>query len=110
MAVIDLNTFNTLRESTGGDFIVELIDTLVEDLPSQVAQLKDALAAQDADSFRRAAHTLKSNAATFGAHRLTDLARELETMGRENNLDAGNRLQILEEAVTEVIQHLKELK
>lgn len=110
MAVIDLNTFNTLRESTGGDFIVELIDTLVEDLPSQVAQLKDALAAQDADSFRRAAHTLKSNAATFGAHRLTDLARELETMGRENNLDAGNRLQVLEEAVTEVIQHLKELK
>lgn len=110
MAVIDLNTFNTLRESTGGDFIVELIDTLVEDLPSQVAQLKDALAAQDADSFRRAAHTIKSNAATFGAHRLTDLARELETMGRENNLDAGNRLQVLEEAVTEVIQHLKELK
>lgn len=110
MAVIDLNTFNTLRESTGGDFIVELIDTLVEDLPSQVAQLKDALAAQDADSFRRAAHTLKSNAATFGAHRLTDLARELETMGRENNLDTGNRLQVLEEAVTEVIQHLKELK
>lgn len=110
MAVIDLNTFNTLRESTGGDFIVELIDTFLEDLPSQVAQLKDALAAQDADSFRRAAHTLKSNAATFGAHRLTDLARELETMGRENNLDTGNRLQVLEEAVTEVIQHLKELK
>lgn len=110
MAVIDLNTFNTLRESTGGDFIVELIDTLIEDLPSQVAQLKDALAAQDADSFRRAAHTLKSNAATFGAYRLTDLVRELETMGRENNLDTGNRLQVLEEAVTEVIQHLKELK
>ncbi|WKZ41568.1 MAG: Hpt domain-containing protein [Anaerolineales bacterium] len=110
MTVIDLNTFNTLRESTGGDFIMELIDTLIEDLPSQVAQLKDALAAQDADSFRRAAHTLKSNAATFGAYRLTDLARELETMGRENNLDTGNRLQVLEEAVTDVIQHLKELK
>lgn len=110
MSVIDLDTFNALRESMGGDFIVELIDTFLDDLPNQVSQLRDALATRDADSFRRAAHTIKSNAATFGAARLTMLARELETMGRENNLETGDRLQLLEEAVMEVIQHLKELK
>ena len=39
----------------------------------------------DADRFRRAAHSLKSNSNTFGALRLAALARELEL----NGLDAG---------------------
>lgn len=58
---------------------------------------------------RRAAHTLKSNAATFGANELSALARELEMLGRENNLEAGNRLEVLQEAFESVKQQLNEL-
>jgi histidine phosphotransfer protein HptB len=38
-------------------------------------------AAAHADSFRRAAHSLKSNSLTFGASALAALARELELGG-----------------------------
>lgn len=108
--MIDINTFNTLKESTGNDFIIELINTFLEDMPEQVAQLKIAHAAQDAEVFRRAAHTIKSNAATFGANQLAALARDLEMMGRENNLAAGNQLQALEEAAEQVMNELKKLR
>jgi HPt (histidine-containing phosphotransfer) domain-containing protein len=110
MHAIDPTTFDNLKETLGADFIVELIDAFLEDAPVQVRQLKEALAAQDADAFRRAAHTLKSNARTFGAGGLADLSQELETMGRENNLETGNRLEVMEEALAEVVRQLKALR
>src|SRR5688572_11898680 len=110
MTVIELNTFNNLKESTGADFINELIDTFLEDTPMQIQQMKDALIKKDAESFRRAAHTIKSNAATFGATELANLARELEGMGRENKLEIGNSLQFIEEAFQNVKKQLIELR
>ncbi len=110
MSVIDLNTFNLLRETTGAQFVSELIDTFLEDSPNQINQMKKALSSSDSDSFRRAAHTLKSNAATFGALQLASLARELEGMGRGNNLEIGNRLQVLEEAFQKAKSQLIELR
>ncbi|MFM8369738.1 MAG: Hpt domain-containing protein, partial [Chloroflexota bacterium] len=98
MSVLDLNTFNILKESTGEDFIAELIDAFFADTLTQMSDMKSAMAANDAETFRRAAHSLKSNAATFGATDLQALARELEMMGREKNLAVGNRLESLKEA------------
>ena len=110
MSVLDLNTFNTLKESTGADFIPELIDAFIEDAYDQLEQLKTALASNDAETFRRAAHSLKSNAATFGAMELSALARELEMMGRDKNLEAGTRLEVLREAFEKVKNQLNELR
>jgi histidine phosphotransfer protein HptB len=110
MSVINKTTFEALKESTGGDFIVDLIDTFLEDAPVQMEQLKQALTTQDTEAFRRAAHTIKSNAATFGADALAAQARELEALARENHLDAGSQLQALEEAMGLAIQSLKELR
>lgn len=110
MSVIDMNTFNALKEAAGADFIGELIDTFLEDTPGQITTMKNALAAQDADSFRRAAHSLKSNAATFGATGLAGLARELEMLGRENVLEIGNRLEVLQDAFEQVRDQLDGLR
>jgi HPt (histidine-containing phosphotransfer) domain-containing protein len=107
---IDMNTFNALKNSTGADFIGELIGAFLEDAPDSINQMQTALANSDVDSFRRAAHSLKSNAATFGAMELSTLAKELEVMGRENNLNIGNRLQIVEESFRQVESQLKALK
>jgi len=107
---IDMNTFNTLKDSTGEDFINELIDTFLDDAPNLMTQMHSALAANDADSFRRAAHSMKSNAATFGAMELSALAKDLENLGRENNLEIGNRLEVMEEAFQQVSVQLKALK
>jgi len=78
---IDRNAFAELQSTAGTEFVAELVDTFVEDAPRMLAELRDAQAAGAADRFRRAAHSLKSNASTFGASRLAALARELELGG-----------------------------
>lgn len=107
---IDMNTFNSLKESTGADYIGELIDTFLDDAPNLLAQMNSALANNDAESFRRAAHSMKSNAATFGAMELSLLAKELENLGRENNLEIGDRLEAIEDSFRQVESQLRELK
>ena len=109
MSVIDLNIFNSLKDATGAEFTGELIHAFLEDAPLQIQQMQAALTMQDAESFRRAAHTLKSNAATFGAMELSSLARELEGMGREENLEVGTKLEVMQEAFEQVKVELKEL-
>jgi histidine phosphotransfer protein HptB len=110
MPVLDMNTFNALKESYGADFVRDLMDTFFEDTNTQMTQMKNALATNDAETFRRAAHSLKSNAATFGATDLSALARELEMLGRDNNLEVGNQLKVLQEAFELVKNTLNELR
>ena len=111
MPGIDRTTFDELRQMSGAEFINELIDTVLDDAPKLLAEMKTALAAGDADSFRRAAHSLKSNAATFGASSLADLAKVLEMLGRENRLaETKDRLGALEQALSSACDELKGLK
>jgi len=78
---IDRAAFAELQASAGADFVRELVDTFLEEAPPMLGELRRALAAGEAEPFRRAAHSLKSNAQTFGATALGALARELELKG-----------------------------
>jgi histidine phosphotransfer protein HptB len=78
---IDPVTFEALQQTAGAEFVGELVDTFLEEAPAMMAELRDALAAGDADAFRRAAHSLKSNSLTFGALTLGAMSRELELGG-----------------------------
>lgn len=75
-----------------------------------LAQIRAGLEKQDAEAFRRAAHSLKSNAATFGATDLASIARELEGFGREANFAIGDRLEKLEAVFQQVAGQLESLK
>ena len=110
MPLIDKATFEELKQISGEDFINELIDAFLEDAPTMLQNIQIALDAKDVESFRRNAHSLKSNAYTFGATELGTLAKELELMARENNLDVGNRLERLNESYGNVVQELKGLR
>ena len=79
--VVDLTTFTELQSNTGTDFVIELVDTWVAEAPGMQAELRAAWMAGAADRFRRAAHSLKTNAQTFGALRLAEAARMLELHG-----------------------------
>jgi HPt (histidine-containing phosphotransfer) domain-containing protein len=76
--VIDEQVFAELQETAGADFVVELVDSFLEDAPQGLAALRQAIAAGDANAFRRNAHSLKSNGVTFGATVFADAARALE--------------------------------
>ena len=80
-ASIDRGTYDALRDSIGEDFTVELVDTFLAEAPEMLAALREALRTGDHDSFRRAAHSLKSNSNTFGAFALGGMAREPELGG-----------------------------
>jgi HPt (histidine-containing phosphotransfer) domain-containing protein len=54
--------------------------------PQLLAQLRSAIATNDALGLRRAAHTLKGEVGNFGATAAYDAALQLETMGREESL------------------------
>jgi HPt (histidine-containing phosphotransfer) domain-containing protein len=75
-----------------------------------ISEMEAALGTRDIESFRRNAHSLKSNANTFGATELGTLAKELETMGKEKNLDIGNRLDVLKQAFHRVAEELKGMR
>ena len=102
---IDRATFEALQQTAGAEFVGELVDTFLSEAPLMQQDLRAALAAGDADRFRRAAHSLKSNSLTFGATRLGAMARDLELGGldpvRQANaqpLDALAREYVLVEA------------
>jgi histidine phosphotransfer protein HptB len=75
---IDQSVLDELRDNAGADFAAELAQTFAEDAPRMLATLRESRAMGDAVAFRRAAHSLKSNATTFGALPLAELARALE--------------------------------
>jgi histidine phosphotransfer protein HptB len=108
---IDRATFEALKETTGAEFALELVDTFLEEAPAMLEDLRAALAAQDADRFRRAAHSLKSNSNTFGALTLGAMARELELTGLSKAVENGGKpLDALAEEYLRVAAALTELR
>ncbi|CUH45844.1 Hpt domain-containing protein [Ruegeria atlantica] len=75
---IDLDIFAELKDATGDEFAAELVNTFLDEAPGMIAELKAAADASDLEGYRRAAHSIKSNANTFGATRLAELARKIE--------------------------------
>jgi HPt (histidine-containing phosphotransfer) domain-containing protein len=90
-STIDRATYEALKESTGAEFVLELVDTFLHEAPAMLDELRRALAEQDADKFRRTAHSLKSNSNTFGALILGAMARELELGGVAKVSESGGQ-------------------
>ena len=110
-AIIDLETFNELKELMGTDFLVELIDTYALETGGLIEQLRQALIGQDAAAFGRLAHSIKSSSASLGALAFSQQARELEMMGKANDLsDAGPKVERLAAGFLEVKRGLEELR
>jgi HPt (histidine-containing phosphotransfer) domain-containing protein len=109
---LDTHAVQSLRESVGGDdaFVHELVETFLADSPGQLAALRAATDEGDAVEVRRVAHTLKSNAATFGIRPLSDACRELEARASEGNLDGAEQLvAVVDEALAEARPALQAL-
>ncbi len=108
---IDMKAFEELKQASGAEFIGELVDTFLADAPNLIAELRLALKTGDPDTFRRVAHSLKSNGATFGAMRFSLQAKDLELLGKERRLaEVGDRLNQLEATFAKTASELKELR
>lgn len=76
--IVNAETYAELCEAMGDDFAAELVDTFLSEATTMLAALKTAVAQDDADGYRRAAHSIKSNAEIFGATALAGLSRQME--------------------------------
>jgi histidine phosphotransfer protein HptB len=85
---LDPSAVAALRELGGDDFVADLVDTFLNEAPA----LLRAIHGTDDAEVRRAAHTLKSNGATFGATRFSELCRELELKAQGGDLTGASAL------------------
>jgi PAS domain S-box-containing protein len=80
---LDPSALERLEAATGDrGFVVDLVESFLRGAPAHLASLRSAQQAERAEELRRTAHTLKSNAQTFGAAPLADLCQALESSAR----------------------------
>jgi HPt (histidine-containing phosphotransfer) domain-containing protein len=109
-ATIDRATFENLEQTAGADFVRELVATFLTEAPRMLDELRAALAAGDAEKFRRTAHSLKSNSNTFGALTLGAMAKNLELGGLAAGRAADDPIGALAREYGRVAQALTELR
>lgn len=83
---INIIALEELKGIMGNDFAL-LIDTFVKDSDQRIEVLGRAIALADAEDLRSIAHSFKGSSSNVGAPFLAELCFQLETMGRENDLD-----------------------
>lgn len=110
MTLINQSVFASLKEMSGDELLTELIDVFLVDSQRMIAEMQAALDARDVDAFRRNAHSLKSNAETFGATDLATQARDLEVIARAGTFEVGDRLDLLRQAAGPVFRELEQLR
>ncbi len=86
--VLDPAAIANLRDMVGGEpeDLAELIDSFLEDAPVLLANIAKAVDTGDAVALRLHAHSLKSNAADFGAQELAELCKQLEMAGKNGEM------------------------
>jgi HPt (histidine-containing phosphotransfer) domain-containing protein len=87
--VLDQEAIDNLRmlDPDGGDtFLREIIGIFLEDAPLRIVEIDQSLAAGDAATFVRAAHTIKGASANVGAAALRAVAEKLEHHAKKDGL------------------------
>ncbi len=93
------------------ELLGELVELFLQDCPRLFALMREALAKSDAETFERAAHTLRGAVSTFGAPAAVAGARRLEEMARKGDLaQAAEAVQALEAEIERLKPLLMELR
>ena len=89
-SVIDYNVLTELVVMLGNDleFASGLIKDFLEDGAELLSSIRSAQEVGDALELERAAHTLKSSSATFGALAASDICKEIEEHGNKGQLNS----------------------
>jgi TMAO reductase system sensor TorS len=82
-----LDVIRNLVGTSGALLVKRVIGAYLARAPEDVAQMRRAVAAADADALRKVAHLLKSSSANVGAEQLASLCQQLETIGQNADMD-----------------------
>jgi CheY-like chemotaxis protein len=109
--VLDASALERLRDTLGKQadvLLPTLVKSFIDDGTRLLNEASRALQQKNAQDLRRAAHTLKSNGATFGAVMLSTVAKQLEQLGREGQFEGAAEL--IERAGREFVKAKTEIE
>ena len=89
-SAVDLARLTSLKEALGQEnspIMAELIAMFLTQAPRLLADIQENLNLDKVKDLHRAAHTLKANAAQFGAYKLEQLCAELEHLAQLETLE-----------------------
>ena len=92
---INMSQLTTLREigaEVGTDLVANVLQAFVSAPEDYLHSIERAIEARDAQKLGRAAHSMKSSAANFGADALATVYSKLESLAREGSMDASQEL------------------
>jgi HPt (histidine-containing phosphotransfer) domain-containing protein len=87
-----LNAIRALSADKGEQLVQRVVHAFIDDTPTQLHALRQAIDTTDINVMRRAAHSLKSSSANVGADALSKLCKELEQLGRTESTEGAARL------------------
>jgi len=106
---LDHVSLRELKSIMEDDFDL-LINTFIGDSNIRVDALKNAVAAQDAQALRAAAHSFKGSSLNICAPDLAELCRLMELAGKDNDLNGvADLLQKIEDEFAVVAASLRDL-
>lgn len=77
-----LEQFRVLERAGKPGILAQMVGMFLKGSGDQIAAIQSASASGDAEKLRVTSHTLKSNAASFGAMALAELCRQIEADAR----------------------------
>ncbi|MDB5279117.1 MAG: hypothetical protein JWR61_4072 [Ferruginibacter sp.] len=93
-----LYDLSLLQELDGDEYLLEMLEVLLQEVPKDIKEMKDAAVAGRGDIICTKAHKLKSTAAIIQAEQLTQLLGDIEAFGKTES--PGNELtQMIDTAV-----------
>ncbi len=93
--VIDMKAFERLGATLGTQarqMLPSLVDDFIKDAPRLISEARNAAEEGRTADLRRAAHTLKSNSASFGAMGLSSLSRQIEETAKEGRCEGAEAM------------------
>jgi HPt (histidine-containing phosphotransfer) domain-containing protein len=96
-----LQNIRSLQSPGAPDLLNRMITLYLDDAAKKLRELQGAVEAQEAPVVHRIAHGLKSASANLGAMTLSSLFKEMEMMGKSN--EVGNAQSLLVDIETEYL-------
>ncbi len=76
------------RVGDDAEFFKELIEMFLEDAPERLDTIHRSIQDANAEEVSREAHGIKGAAANLSANQIRDIAREMESAGKDGDLSA----------------------
>ena len=89
---LDESVLEGLRALGDASLLAELVELFVDETPSRLAALRNAVEDEDAGTVEQTAHTLKGSCSNMGAWRMANLCAELQELGSSGELTPASGL------------------